>query len=230
MAFWAAAAAVGGGLLSSMSGSKAAKASAKGQSEALRATQQATEQARAAAIPLFDASQRNALAGFQGALDIQGQFAPAQIDAFQQGNMQAQNTMRGGLDPQIAAILGGNVDLSGLQAQQVQTPDPSMFQQQLPEFMTIADALPEMANKYIPANIAQQMGPIQDWMSAQANAQANPPRYSGDDAWRNAQSPGFEHNPLGNMFPWMQPQPDPVTEMGGTPQVSWGGPQFLGGG
>ena len=89
MAWAAAAAAIGGSLLSSRSGSKAASASRGGQSESLQATLEAEQRAKASAIPLFNASNKNALMGFQGALDIQGQTVPEQFRLFQQGNQQA---------------------------------------------------------------------------------------------------------------------------------------------
>ena len=142
-----AAAVVAGGasLLGAFSSDRASKRAAKaqtgGQAAALAATQAAVAQARGDAIPLFEAGFQNQQQGFQGALDIFGQTIPAQMNAFQGGNMNAQNTLLAGLDPQIAAILGGNIDLSGLQAQQVQQPDASMFQQQLPQFAGINDAL-----------------------------------------------------------------------------------------
>lgn len=142
-----AAAVVAGGasLLGAFSSDRASKRAVKsqtqGQQAALAATQAAVAQARGDAIPLFESGFQNQQQGFQGALDIFGQTIPAQMNAFSGGNLNAQNTLLAGLDPQIAAILGGNVDLSGLQAQQVQQPNPSMFQQQLPQFQGINDAL-----------------------------------------------------------------------------------------
>lgn len=139
------AALVGTSLLGAVVGRNASKRSAKaqtrGQENAQAAIDRAAELARSQAIPLFNSAQQNQQLGFQGALDIFGQTIPAQLDAFGGGNLNAQNTMLAGLDPQIAAILGGNIDLSGLQSQQVQQPDPSMFQRQLPEFESINDAL-----------------------------------------------------------------------------------------
>ena len=136
---------VGASLLGSHQQSKAskraAKAQGKGQAAALKATQEAADLARSQAIPLFNSAQQNQQQGFQGALDIFGQTLPAQLNAFGGGNLNAQNTLLAGLDPQIQAILGGNIDLSGLQAQQVQQPDPAMFQQQLPQFESINQTL-----------------------------------------------------------------------------------------
>jgi len=139
------AALVGGSLLGAFVGDKASKratkAQTRGQDKALEATQAAVKQARGDSIPLFESALQNQQQGFQGALDIFGQSIPGQINAFQGGNVNAQNTLLAGLDPQIAAILGGNIDLSGLQAQQAPTPDMSLFQQQLPQFTGINDAL-----------------------------------------------------------------------------------------
>lgn len=221
MPWIAAAAAVGGALLSSNSSSKARKASQGGQAGALQATRAAEERATSRAIPLFDASQQNALAGFQGALDIQGQFAPEQVRTFQQGNLQAQDTMRAGLDPQIAAILGGQVDLSGLQTQQVQAPDPSMFQQQLPEFRTIAEALPELANKYIPEHVEAYNNPyIEQLLALQQQ------RLSGGGPVNNPHpNVGLDSNMAAGMdFSALQGLIN-----GPQDQVGWGGPPMLGG-
>lgn len=140
------AAAIGGSALigafsSNRASKKAAKAQSRGQDKALAATEQAVAQARRDAIPLFESGFQNQQQGFQGALDIFGQTIPGQINAFQGGNQNAQNTLLAGLDPQIAAILGGNINLGGLQAQQAPTPDMSIFQQQLPQFTGINAAL-----------------------------------------------------------------------------------------
>ena len=56
------------------------------------------------------------------------------MQAFQQGNVGAQQAILSGL-PQIQnAILGGNVDLSGLQTFHPQLPDSNMFQGQIAGF------------------------------------------------------------------------------------------------
>lgn len=130
-----------GAVVNRTAGKKAAKAQRRGQEAALAASKEATDLARSQMIPLFNAASENRQAGFQGALDMFGQTIPAQMQAFQGGNMNAQNTLLAGLDPQMQAILGGQIDLSGLQAQQVQAPDASMFQQQLPDFQTVNQAL-----------------------------------------------------------------------------------------
>jgi len=82
---------------------------------------------------LFPAAQQNAQQGFQGALDVFGQSIPAQTGVFQQGNVAAQNQILAGLPQMQNAILGGQVDYSALQPTQLQMPDLSFLQQQLPQ-------------------------------------------------------------------------------------------------
>lgn len=120
---------------------RASDAQVQAQREAIEAQRQATQEARELAIPLFGAQQQNRLAGFQGALDLFGQTIPGQMQAFQQGNIGAQQTLSGSLDPQIQAILGGNIDVSGIRPRNVAMPSADMFNVQLPEFTTIEQAL-----------------------------------------------------------------------------------------
>ena len=61
-----------------------------------------------------------------------GQSLPAQTQAFQQGNMGAQQQILAGLPLAQAAILGGQIDYSALQPYQAQMPDLGFFQQTLP--------------------------------------------------------------------------------------------------
>ena len=134
-------AAVVGAIASDRAGSKAASATRDSTNAASQATQRAADQARGELMQLFPAAQENAQAGFQGALDVFGQSLPAQTQAFQQGNVNAQQQLLAGL-PQIQnAILGGNVDLSALQPSSIDTSNLGFFQQQLPEFTSIGDAL-----------------------------------------------------------------------------------------
>ena len=107
----------------------------------MKAQKQATAQARKDAIPLFQSSQENALQGFQGALDIFGQTVPQQQQVFQGGNVAAQNALLSGLGQQQAAILGQQLNPNALQAQTLNLPDISTFQQQLPEFTSINESL-----------------------------------------------------------------------------------------
>jgi len=114
---------------------KAAQAQQKGIERGIETTEAATEQARQDLFKLFPAAQQNAQLGFQGALDIFGQSLPAQTDAFQQGNVGAQQQLLAGLPQQQNALFGNQVDFSQLQPVQVQTPDLGFFQQQLPQFV-----------------------------------------------------------------------------------------------
>ena len=119
----------------------AANAELEGQRMALEATQQAADQARADAIPLFSSGQNNVLEGYRAANEIAGQSIPEQIRAFQSGNMGAQNALLQGLPQMQNAILGGPINNNALQAQRINTPNDSFFQRDLPEFQTIEDAL-----------------------------------------------------------------------------------------
>lgn len=91
--------------------------------------------ARQDILPLFDNAAQNRILGSQAALDIFGQSLPAQAQAFQQGNVGAQQSLLAGLPQVQNAILGNPVDLSGLQPQQLNV-DTSFMQQQLPQFNT----------------------------------------------------------------------------------------------
>jgi hypothetical protein len=125
-------AAVVGGVASNVAAKKAAKAQGKASDAAIGATKQAATEARADVNRIFPQAQATANQGFQGALDVFGQSVPAQFDVFQQGNVAAQQALISGL-PQIQnAILGGNVDLSGLQPFQAQNVPTDLFQQRTP--------------------------------------------------------------------------------------------------
>lgn len=89
--------------------------------------------AQANAVDLFNTAGQNRNLGFQGALDVFGQAAPQQVSTFQQGNINAQDILLAGFPQFQNAILGGQVDLSGLAPRQV-TFDPSFLNQTLPDF------------------------------------------------------------------------------------------------
>lgn len=74
--------------------------------------QRLAQQSRQDAIPLFTAAQEASAQGIQGALDIFGQTIPQQASLIQQGNLNAQNVIAGGLGGINAAILGLPQDLS----------------------------------------------------------------------------------------------------------------------
>jgi len=95
--------------------------------------QQQAELAREDIIPQFQLGQEARQQGAQAALDVFGQTIPQQAGVFQAGNVGAQQALLAGL-PQIQnALLGQNVDLSGLQVQQLPI-DTGFAQQQVPEF------------------------------------------------------------------------------------------------
>jgi len=62
---------------------KAAKSQQAGIERGIEATERATQEARAAAIPLFGGARQDLQQGFQGALDVFAQSLPAQVQAFQ---------------------------------------------------------------------------------------------------------------------------------------------------
>ena len=111
----------------------AARAQQQSAREAQQIVKEQTGAARRDVLNFFPRSEENLLAGFQGALDVFGQALPAQTQAFQQGNIGAQQQLLAGL-PQIQnALFGAPVDFSGLQPTQI-TPDIGFAQQQLPQF------------------------------------------------------------------------------------------------
>ena len=136
----------------------AEKKAAQAQTQALEQgqvfTREGISQARDDVNQLFPAAQQNAQAGFQGALDIFGQSAPAQIDSFQGGNVAAQNQLISGLPQFQNAILGNQVDFSQFQPFQAPTQDLGFLQQQTPEF-TNPFAVPEQ-----PVTVSQPQGPF----------------------------------------------------------------------
>lgn len=125
--------------------SSASEQSVANQQQANAATQRFIEQqagqARADVSSLFPGAQQVQAQGAQGALDVIGQGIPAQLQAFQQGNVGAQQALQTTLPQFQAAILGQPVDFSafqpvdlgfdasflqGLQAPQIQQPQGSL--------------------------------------------------------------------------------------------------------
>lgn len=137
---------------------KAAKAQQKGREKGIAATQAATRKAEGQLMDIFPAAQQNLQQGFQGALDVFGQSLPAQTQAFQQGNVGAQQQLLAGL-PQIQnALFGNQVEFSQLQPTQIQ-PDLGFAQQQLPDFVN--PFAPNPANTTVtpaPNNTRQLLG------------------------------------------------------------------------
>ncbi len=111
----------------------ASKKIVKAGEKAQEITREATEQAKTEARDLFSQAQGAGQQGFQGAIDVFGQFVPQQQQAFQGGNVAAQQQILATF-PQIQnALLGGQVDLSGIQAFNPQQPDFGFLSQQLPQ-------------------------------------------------------------------------------------------------
>lgn len=92
-----------------------------------RITRQAKQEALALFGPGVDASR----GGFQSALDIQAQTIPQQFQAFQQGNIDAQNLQAGGMRGFRDAIMGNPIDMDSWQPNRIPI-DTSFSQQQLP--------------------------------------------------------------------------------------------------
>lgn len=124
----------------------AARRAEEAQLQALREAQafttDATNQARRDIFDILPTSQQSARQGFQGALDVFGQSIPAQAQAFQQGNVGAQQQILSGLPLAQNAILGGQIDYNALQPVQI-TPNLGFAQQTLPE----AAVLPQITQQ-----------------------------------------------------------------------------------
>ena len=114
---------VGAAVIGSRASSKASKSASDAAERGQDILAASRDQARQDVMRLFPQAQASQTQGFQRAQDfLAGQVIPNQAQAFQTGNVQAQETLLAGL-PQIQnAILGGQVDLSGLQARQTQVP------------------------------------------------------------------------------------------------------------
>ncbi len=126
-----AAAAVVGAVSENVAGNRASGDLNRAQNAARSATTAAAQLARNDVNRLFPEARQSADLGFQGALDVFGQSVPSQANVFQQGNVGAQQQILAGLPQMQNAILGGNVDLSGLQPVSLQ-PNLSFINQQLP--------------------------------------------------------------------------------------------------
>ena len=132
MPWGVAAAAVVGAVAANNASKKAADASDRASQTASNRINTSTAQARGDLFKLFPSAQQAGQQGFQGALDVFGNSVPAQQQAFQGGNVAAQNQILAGL-PQIQnALLGNQVDLSQLQAYEAPQQDLSFLNQQLP--------------------------------------------------------------------------------------------------
>ena len=165
-----------GAYASDRASSRAADSQRDGQAAALAATERATQQARNDAIPLYGQAQQNALAGYQGAMDVFNQFAPFRERQFQQGNQNAQQALIAGLPQQQNAILGGPIDYSQMQVRNVSPPANSMFNQQLPDFNMISE-------KNTPLN--PTINPIEHLIGSNSQAYNNSARDFNFMPWRD---------------------------------------------
>jgi hypothetical protein len=124
--------AVGGAISQRSQAKKALSSQEKATATATEATEKATAQARSDVGQLFGQAQQGVSQGFQGAANVFRDVVPQQSTAFQQGNINAQQSILAGL-PQIQnALLGGNVNLGALQPSQQINPDFGFLNQFIP--------------------------------------------------------------------------------------------------
>ena len=124
--------------------SKSAKDAANSQEDQLAGNQAfiqrqadlSTDQANS----LYTGAGESSRQGFQGALDVMGQYMPQQASVFQAGNVGAQGVQLAGLQQQNNAIMGLPVDYSQLQPQTLSY-DDSFMQQELPASQNVEDIL-----------------------------------------------------------------------------------------
>lgn len=168
-----------GAVASDRASSKARRTQVEASDQQTQLIREATAQARKDIDRLSPMAQENLLRGNQTALNIFGGLAPAQMDIFQQGNVGAQQALLSGL-PQIQnALLGMPTDFSALQPQQLQMPDMSFMNTQLPNFVGAGfDPASHTVNPnpVIPPNVGTGDGLISRVL---AGAQGNPVGGSG---------------------------------------------------
>lgn len=116
--------------LGALAGAAAARSDRKSQKKSLELAQRQREQSlkfiqdqmaqsRGDLFSLFPQAQQSRNAGMLAGLNLYGQAFPEQVNTFQTGNYMGQQALLAGLPQMNNAILGNNVDLSGLQAQRV---------------------------------------------------------------------------------------------------------------
>jgi len=115
----------------------AERKAAKAERVELRKGQDIIKQGKARArgdlTTIFPQAGESLRGGFQGALDVFGQALPQQAQAFQGGNIEAQQTLVNSLPQLQNAILGNPVNFGGFNASQQQLPNLGFANQQLPE-------------------------------------------------------------------------------------------------
>ena len=122
---------------------------------------QGTQEARDDIFRLFPQAQQAQQQGFQGALDVFNQTLPQQANAFQGGNVAAQQQLLAGQPQFMNAILGNQVDLSGLQPFQSQPIDFSFANQQLPQIQSVQPQMGpqggDSSGAMVPGNAQEQL-------------------------------------------------------------------------
>lgn len=119
-------------LVGAFTGSTARDA-ARAQEASLKEGQQLVKEGVAEATQkletIFPKAQQQQAEGFQSAINLFSDLLPQQAQTYQQGNVQAQQSLLAGLPQMQNAILGAPVDYSGFQPQQVSF-NPSALQGQ----------------------------------------------------------------------------------------------------
>ena len=130
----------------------------RGQNEASqRFVEGQSDKSRKDALLLSGLSQRNAISGAGGMHQALSGSAPAAFDAMQQGNMNAQNTILAGTPQLRNALMGRQVDTSGMRAKGV-TPDFSFLQQPMPEFTTTDNRQADNINRLFNQHLGRDAG------------------------------------------------------------------------
>ena len=146
----------GAAVIGSITNTQASKRSAKASKGANRSAQQfiedASSQTREDANRLFTNASNDANKGYQGALDVFSQTIPQQVQAFQGGNVAAQQALLAGLPQQQNAIFGNPVQQLNINPYQYES-DLSFANQQLPDYARpAAYDFSAAAQQYVPEN------------------------------------------------------------------------------
>lgn len=148
--------------------SKAAKAQINANKDAQDITRQAAREAKGEAKELFDRGLQRQAQGFSQSRDLLAGGLMPQANMMNQGNLNAQNTLLGGGQGFMSAILGSGGDpYANLQAQQV-TPDFSYLTDFVQQQNEAAAQQPEQPN----ISPFQAQG-VPDWVSQMRDANPN---------------------------------------------------------
>lgn len=129
--------------------------------------------------------------GINAAMALMGQSMPTQMGMFQDGNVSAQMQLLAGLPQYQNAILGMPVNNQALQPTRLAMPDPSAYQQRLPDFGSVSQGTPAPAGSMQwqqpqqPQPQATQMNPQQMMQMANAYNQVAP-MFGGQPLWGGA--------------------------------------------